>query len=103
LKSRCYHRFPLALLALSTAAFTGCSGDEVPPIETPRPVVTLTSGAFSVRVDPDAGDLALRRRAEIQLRSPRGGLELGKVTALDDAANTAGSSSRGGRAPSSAG
>ncbi|MEO5727231.1 MAG: TIM-barrel domain-containing protein, partial [Byssovorax sp.] len=87
MKSRCSHRFPLALLALSTAAFAGCSGDEVPPIKTPRPVVTLTSGAFSVRVDPDAGDLALRKGAEILLHFPLDGLELGKVTALDDAAN----------------
>ncbi len=45
MKSRCSHHFPLALLALSTAAFAGCSGDEVPPIKTPRPEVTLTDPA----------------------------------------------------------
>lgn len=87
LKSRCHHRFPLALLALSIAAFTGCGGDEAPPITATPPAVTLTAGAFSVRVDPAAGDLALRQNADVLLHFPLDGLELGKVAALSDAAN----------------
>jgi hypothetical protein len=38
-------------------------------------------------VDPDAGDLALLKNDEIFLHFPLDGLELGTVTALDDAAN----------------
>jgi alpha-D-xyloside xylohydrolase len=89
LKSPRNLRSPLAfsLVALSTAAFAACSGDETAPTKTPRPAVTLTTGAFSVRVDPDAGDLALRKNEAVLLHFPLDGLELGKVTALDDAAN----------------
>jgi hypothetical protein len=91
LKSRCHHRFPLAILALSTAAFAGCGGDEVPPIKTPRAVVTLTAGAFNVRVDPDAGDLALHKGVDVDTAGTR----MIKVGAGD--------ACRGDRAPSSAG
>lgn len=75
------------LIALSTATFVGCSGDEAPPIPTPRPAVTLTAGAFSVRLDPEAGDLALGKGTDVLLHFPLDGLELGKVAALDDKAN----------------
>jgi alpha-D-xyloside xylohydrolase len=72
---------------LSTAAFAACSGGETVPVTTPRPVATLRRGAFSVRVDPDKGDLALRKNDAVLLDFPLDGLELGTVTALDDAAN----------------
>ena len=87
MKSRRHHRFPLSLLVLSTAAVAGCDGGETAPTKTPRPTATLTAGNFSVRVDPDAGDLALLKNQAILLHFPLDGLELGKVTALDDAAN----------------
>jgi alpha-D-xyloside xylohydrolase len=90
LKSRRYPRAPLSLLslgALSTAAFVASCGGETTPVKTPRPAATLTAGAFSVRVDPDAGDLALRKNDTVLLHFPLDGLELGKVTALDDAVN----------------
>ncbi len=47
----------------------------------------LAAGGFRVRVDPDAGDLALLKGDETLLHFPLYGLELGTVTALDDAAN----------------
>ncbi|MEP7121572.1 MAG: TIM-barrel domain-containing protein [Byssovorax sp.] len=76
-----------ALLALFASAFTACSGGETTPTTTPRPVATLTAGAFSVRIDPDKGALALRKGETILLDFPLDGLELGTVTALDDATN----------------
>ena len=46
------------------------------PAPQPRPAATVTAGAFSVRVDPDAGDLALLHGAAILLHFPLDGLEL---------------------------
>lgn len=87
LKSRLARSFPLALLALTILPAAGCDGGETAVIAPPRPVVTLAAGAFSVRVDPDAGDLALLKGAAVLLHFPLDGLELGTVPALDDAAN----------------
>jgi len=90
LKSRAHPRFSralVALVALSPAALTGCGGDETTPLKAPRPLVTLSAGAFSVRVDADAGALTLLNGAAVLLRFPLDGFELGKVTALDDTVN----------------
>ena len=45
------------------------------------------AGGFRVRVDPDAGDLALFENDEILRHFPLDGLDLGTVTALDDGAS----------------
>jgi alpha-D-xyloside xylohydrolase len=87
LTTRRHHRFPLSLLVLSTAAFGACGGGETTPVKAPRPTATVAAGGFSVRVDPDAGALDLLKGPAILLHFPLDGLELGKVTALDEGAN----------------
>lgn len=87
LKLHRHPRTPLSLLALSTAALAASCGGETAPTKAPRPAATLTAGAFSVRVDPDAGDLSLRKSDAVLLHFPLDGLELGTVPALDDAVN----------------
>jgi alpha-D-xyloside xylohydrolase len=73
---------PFSIAALAAA----CGGESTTPPPA-RPAITLTAGNFSIRVDPDPGDIALMSGEQKLLDFPIDGLELGAVTKVDDAFN----------------
>jgi len=70
---------------LAGLALPGCWSDDDSAFA--RPPARLTAGAFTVRVDPDALDVALLGGDTVLLDFPADGLLLGTVPALDDTVN----------------
>jgi len=73
------------LVLFSIAGLTGCSSDDI--VTPPRAPVTLSAGDHTLRVDADASTITLLRGETTLLPLSADAIELGAVSALDEAFN----------------
>ena len=72
---------------LVLAALIASCGSESDPEPPPRAKVSIASGEWTVRVDPDGREIALLRGDVVLARLPADGLSLGTREVVDDQTN----------------